>query len=132
MARYHSHRIAGVTVCAIVGLFSLATTAWAQVDFGTPSEAEAQSKAAKASPELVNGLAKELGSTPEQAAGAAGLLFSLAKSVLKPEDFAAMSKEVPGMDALICVVVADDRRDDDGVVRDGIGSVRLLETGDQP
>jgi hypothetical protein len=101
MARYHSHRIAGVTVCAIVGLFSLATTAWAQVDFGTPSEAEAQSKAAKASPELVNGLAKELGSTPEQAAGAAGLLFSLAKSVLKPEDFAAMSKEVPGMDALL-------------------------------
>ena len=101
MARYRSHRIACVTVCAIVGLFSSSTTAGAQAAVGTPSEAEAQSTAAKASPELVNGLAKELGSTPEQAAGAAGVLFSLAKSLLKPEDFTALSKAVPGMDALL-------------------------------
>ena len=101
MARDRSHRIACVTACAIIELFSSATAARAQVDVGTPSEAEAQSMAAKASPELVKGLAKEIGSTPEQAAGAAGVLFSLAKSFLKPEDFAAVSKAVPGMDALL-------------------------------
>jgi hypothetical protein len=57
--------------------------------------------AAKASPDLVSALSKELGSTPEQAAGAAGSLFGLAKSRLKPEDFAQISKAVPGMDLLL-------------------------------
>jgi hypothetical protein len=92
-----------VAVCAIVGLLSSATAAHAQVDFGTPA-GEALSAAVKASPELVQGLAKELGSTPEQAAGAAGLLFGIAKSLLKPGDFAAMSKAVPGMEALLAAV----------------------------
>jgi hypothetical protein len=59
------------------------------------------STAAKASPELVDGLAKEIGSTPEQAAGAAGLIFGIAKSFLAPDDFAQVSKVVPGMDALL-------------------------------
>ena len=102
------HRASFVTVCAIVGLFSFATAARAQIDFGTPSEAEARSAAVKASPELVNGLAKELGSTPEQAAGAAGVLFGIAKSLLKPEDFAAMSKAVPGMEALLAAAPPGD------------------------
>jgi hypothetical protein len=57
--------------------------------------------AAKASPDLVSALSKELGSTPEQAAGAAGSLFELAKSRLKPDDFAQISKAVPGMDSLL-------------------------------
>ena len=57
--------------------------------------------AAKASPELVNSLAKELGSTPEQAAGAAGAMFGVAKSSLKAEDFSLVAKAVPGMDALL-------------------------------
>jgi predicted HD phosphohydrolase len=34
--------------------------------------------AAKASPELVGALSKEIGATPEQAAGAAGALFGVA------------------------------------------------------
>ena len=102
MARFRSCRIACTIACAIVALSSRTITAWAQV----PSEALVQSAAAKASPELVNGLAKELGSTPEQAAAAAGVLFSLAKSFLKPEDFAAVSKTVPGMDALLAATPA--------------------------
>lgn len=118
MARYRSHRIACITACGIVGLFSSATAARAQVDFGTASEAQAQSIAANASPELVKGLAKELGSTREQAAGAAGVVFSLAKSLLKPEDFAALSKAVPGMDALLAATPA-------GVVGTSGGSTAL-------
>src|SRR5262245_12985422 len=104
MSPYRVHRLSCVAVCALVGLFSAATAASAQVDFGTPSAAEALSTAVKASPELVQGLAKELGSTPEQAAGAAGVLFGIAKSLLKPEDFAAGSKAVPGMDALLAAM----------------------------
>ena len=57
--------------------------------------------AGTANPELVGQLAKELGSSPSQAEGAAGSLFSLAKSRLKPEDFAQVAKAVPGMDGLL-------------------------------
>ena len=57
--------------------------------------------AAKASPELVGILSKELGSTPEQAAGATGSLFGVAKSGLKPGDFSQVAKAVPGMAALL-------------------------------
>ena len=94
-------RIACIALSAMVGLVSSSTVARAQVDF---REAEARSAAVKASPELVTGLAKELGSTPEQAAGAAGLLFGIAKSFLKPEEFATVAKVVPGMDALLAAV----------------------------
>jgi hypothetical protein len=57
--------------------------------------------AAKASPALVSALSKELGSTPEQAAGAAGSLFGVAKSRLKADEFSQVSKAVPGMDLLL-------------------------------
>jgi hypothetical protein len=70
----------------------------ARIDQGAT---EAATAAVKASPDLVNSLAKEIGGTPEQAAGAAGALFGVAKSRLKPEDFAQVSKAVPGMDALL-------------------------------
>ena len=98
------HRVSYIAACAIVCLFSSTTAARAQDDFGTPSSTLALSTAAKASPELVEGLARELGSTPEQAAGAAGVIFGIAKSLLKPEDFAAVAKAVPGMDALLAAV----------------------------
>ena len=66
------------------------------------AEASAAAKeAASASPELVGQLSKELGATPEQAAGAAGSLFSVAKSRLKPEDFSKVASAVPGMDSLL-------------------------------
>jgi hypothetical protein len=57
--------------------------------------------AAKASPELVGALSKELGATPEQAAGAAGALFGVAKSRLSAADFSKVAGAVPGMDALL-------------------------------
>jgi len=62
--------------------------------------------AAKASPDLVGALSKELGASPGQAAGAAGTLFGLAKSRLKPEEFGQISKAVPGMNSLLSVAPA--------------------------
>jgi hypothetical protein len=64
-------------------------------------QAASAAAAAKASPELVGALSKEIGSTPEQAAGAAGALFGLAKSRLKADEFSQISKAVPGMDSLL-------------------------------
>src|SRR5688500_1024200 len=61
----------------------------------------AAAAAAKASPALVEALGKEIGASPEQAAGAAGALFGLAKSRLKPEEFSQVATAVPGMDALL-------------------------------
>jgi hypothetical protein len=61
----------------------------------------AAAAAAKASPELVGALVKELGGSSEQAAGAAGALFGLAKSRLKADEFSQVSKAVPGMDMLL-------------------------------
>jgi hypothetical protein len=59
------------------------------------------SAAAKASPELVGALSKEIGATPEQAAGAAGALFGVAKSRLNANDFSQIATAVPGMDSLL-------------------------------
>jgi len=90
----------------MVGVCSSATAAHGQTNF-SPQQTEALSAAANASPDFVKGLAKELGSTPEQAAGAAGVLFVITKALLKPEDFAQVEKAVPGMDALLAAVPAD-------------------------
>jgi hypothetical protein len=59
------------------------------------------SAAAKASPELIGALSKKIGATPEQAAGAAGALFGLAKSRLEPDQFSKLAQAVPGMDSLL-------------------------------
>ena len=56
---------------------------------------------AAANPELVGALAKELGSTPQQAEGAAGALFGLAKTRLSPGDWSKVASAVPGMDSLL-------------------------------
>jgi uncharacterized protein VcgC/VcgE DUF2780 len=90
------------TVCAALFVVSITNLAAAQ----TPGQAadattKAAASAAKASPELVGQLAKELGSTPEQAAGAAGALFGVAKSRLKADEFSEVAKAVPGMDSLL-------------------------------
>jgi Protein of unknown function VcgC/VcgE (DUF2780) len=68
---------------------------------GVTQVPEAAKAAAQASPDLVGALSKELGSTPEQAAGAAGSLFNVAKSRLKPEEFSQVASAVPGMDMLL-------------------------------
>ena len=85
-------RLIVVTLLAVAGGRVL-TTPLAAID--------TSAAAAKASPELVAAISKEIGSTPEQAAGAAGTLFGLAKSRLKADDFAKISKAVPGMDLLL-------------------------------
>jgi hypothetical protein len=54
-----------------------------------------------ANPELVAALAKNLGSTPDQAEGAAGALFGLAKTRLSPADWTKVAGSVPGMDGLL-------------------------------
>jgi hypothetical protein len=77
------------------------------VGFAASGRAQgAAAAAAKASPELVGALSKEIGASPEQAAGAAGSLFGVAKSRLKPEEFSQVSKAVPGMDSLLSAAPA--------------------------
>ena len=59
-----------------------------------------------ANPDLIGALTKEIGATPAQASGAAGALFGLAKTRLKPEEFAKVAGAVPGMDALLAAAPA--------------------------
>jgi hypothetical protein len=86
-------------------LFTLSLAADTVVNAGTPQTNPAAA-AAKASPDLVGALSKELGATPEQSAGAAGALFGIAKSRLKPEEFSQVAKAVPGIDALLSAAPA--------------------------
>lgn len=83
--------------CAVIVVF--ASTARAGQD--APAPTVAASAAAKASPDLVGALSKEIGATPPQAAGAAGALFGVAKSRLKPQEFSQVAAAVPGMDMLL-------------------------------
>jgi hypothetical protein len=62
---------------------------------------QAASAPVEASPELVGALSREIDATPEQAAGAAGTLFAVAKSRLKADEFSQIAKAVPGMNALL-------------------------------
>ena len=86
-------------VCAALMLACAYAAAYASQ--APPDVSKAASAAASASPELVGALSKQLGSTPEQAAGAAGALFGLAKSRLKADEFAQVASAVPGMNALL-------------------------------
>ncbi len=73
-----------------------------QTGTSTRAEATANIPASEtASPDLVSQLAAKLGSTPKQAEGAAGSLFSLAKSRLKDEEWSQVSSAVPGMNGLL-------------------------------
>ena len=65
------------------------------------SYAQVPGAAGTANPELVGALANELGSTPQQAEGAAGALFGVAKSKLNPGDWSKVAAAVPGMDGLL-------------------------------
>ena len=86
----------------IVGLASAGVVLAAQGAVHKASGAtDAAAAAAKASPDLVGQLSKELGATADQSAGAAGALFGVAKSRLKPEEFSQVAKAVPGMSSLL-------------------------------
>ena len=100
------HRYLGI-VCAAGLMVGAADVGFARVlqapDAAkkAPAATEGAAAAVKASPDLVTALSKEMGSTPEQAAGAAGALFGVAKSRLKADEFSQVSKAVPGMDSLL-------------------------------
>jgi hypothetical protein len=106
MTRQTGLRIA----CAVffVGAIAMAPVAVLRAadDGQAGAAAGAAADAAKASPDLVNALSKEIGATPEQAAGAAGALFGIAKSNLKPEQFSQVAAAVPGMDSLLSAAPA--------------------------
>ena len=91
--------------CRCFSIIFLALFAASSVALATANAARLQTQAAaaasQASPALIGALSKELGATPEQATGAAGALFSVAKSRLAPNDFSQVAKAVPGMDALL-------------------------------
>jgi hypothetical protein len=87
-----------VALCGLTG----ATAVDARAQTTQPSAAtDAAMAAAKASPDLVGALSKEIGASPEQAAGAAGALFGVAKSRLKTAEFSQVSQAIPGMNALL-------------------------------
>lgn len=90
-----------LTVACAALLVAGMTTAAAPRDDASQTAGAATAAAAKASPELVGALSKELGSTPGQAAGAAGALFSVARTRLKPAEFSQVSNAVPGMSSLL-------------------------------
>ena len=100
----------------VLGTFILTLLVSSAVDAAaqTAQSASRQAKAAtdnaaaavKASPQLVEELSKEIGGSPEQAAGAAGALFAVAKSRLSADEFSQVSKAVPGMNALLAAAPA--------------------------
>jgi hypothetical protein len=93
MTRYRWAGIAGIVLLLMSA---------AHVAASAPAAPQAAAAAAvKASPELIGALSKELGATPEQAAGAAGSLFGVARSRLEPEEFSQVAAAVPGMDDLL-------------------------------
>lgn len=73
----------------------------AQTTKPQPFSTDSARAAANASPELVSALSKEIGGTPEQAAGAAGALFGVAQTKLAPNQFSQVAAAVPGMDLLL-------------------------------
>jgi hypothetical protein len=94
-------RYLGIICVVAVALFIPSDAAAGAAALQAGADARAAAAAAQASPELVGALSKELGATPEQAAGAAGALFGVAKSRLKADEFSQVSKAVPGMDSLL-------------------------------
>jgi hypothetical protein len=89
-------QLIGFACVAVLALFVSSAPVQAQ-----EKDQAAASAAATASPALIGELTSELGATPEQAAGAAGTLFGIAKTNLSPEDFSQVSSAVPGMDLLL-------------------------------
>jgi Protein of unknown function VcgC/VcgE (DUF2780) len=95
------HRVLPTLGIAVFALFVAAEISAQSTAERAKSAKEEASAAVKASPELVGSLSKEIGATPEQAAGAAGALFAVAKSRLKADEFSQIAKAVPGMNALL-------------------------------
>jgi uncharacterized protein YggU (UPF0235/DUF167 family) len=85
-------------------------------------KSQAAQAAVKASPDLVNMLAKEIGASPGQAAIGAGALLGLAKTRLKPDEFSQVAGAVPGIDALLKAVPGGGAGGGDASQMLGLGS----------
>lgn len=95
MTRLYRLSIAGVVLLSIV------VAARPLVAQMTAAQTKAAKEAASANPDLIGALSKAMGSTSEQAAGAAGAFFGLAKSKLSAGDFSSLSKAIPGMSSML-------------------------------
>jgi hypothetical protein len=120
----NAHRLLAIACVAVLALVAVGSPASAQA----PSVESAAALAAKASPELVGSLSKEIGGTPEQAAGAAGALFGLAKTRLKADEFAQVSNAVPGMPSLLKAAPATGSKSATSAIAQVTGSAGGLAT----
>ena len=127
MTRRSCFGIVGAVSVVLLGLSAHARVPVVAQAGGEKATAAA-SAAAKASPELVGALSKEIGGTPEQAAGAAGALFGLAKSRLKPDEFTKVAAAVPGMDTLLQAAPAAGAASGAGALSQVAGSASGLAT----
>jgi hypothetical protein len=106
-------------VLAFIALMTPSTLALAaQAAIETPA-----ALAAKASPDLVGALSKEMGASQEQAAGAAGALFGMAKSRLTASEFSQVANAVPGMDLLLKAIPTGGGTSNDPIIGALTGSV---------
>jgi hypothetical protein len=54
--------------------------------------------------QLIGDLTKALNATPDQATGAAGAIFSAAKTKMNPSDWSKLSSSIPGVDQMMKMV----------------------------
>ena len=102
MTRFRRLSIAGVALLSVV---VASKPLFAQM---TAAQTKAAKAAATANPDLIGSLSKAMGSSTDQAAGAAGALFGLAKSKLPAGDFSSLSKAIPGMSSMLNAAPAMD------------------------
>jgi len=95
MARLHRFSVFGVAL-----LLTLVATRPLTAQM-TAAQTKAAKTAATENPELISSLSKAMGSTSDQAAGAAGAFFGLAKSKLSADDFSGLAKAIPGMSSFL-------------------------------
>jgi hypothetical protein len=91
----------GVAQTGNLDLPSAATVAGQTPAAGVAGAVADSAPVAGQTPNLVDTLVRQLGITPEQAAGGAGSIFSTAKQSMSSTDFAKVTKAVPGMDQLL-------------------------------
>ncbi|WP_064601717.1 DUF2780 domain-containing protein [Photobacterium sp. J15] len=85
-------------------IFSTTSSAFSLSDlFGGGDDKKAEATTTASNP-LTEALSNQLGVTPEQAAGGAGALLSLASSQLSGDQAAELSKMIPGADALSAAI----------------------------
>jgi Protein of unknown function VcgC/VcgE (DUF2780) len=87
----------GVAQTDGLGLLSTGTVVKQNPAVGLSGNIVGTAPVASQAPSLVDILVRQLGITPEQAAGGAGAIFSTAKQGMSPTDFSQVIKAVPGM-----------------------------------